>query len=269
MPYRRYGRRRRSTRRSTRMRRSTRYPRRMRTSKTYSSNSAGGAALRFKRKTFRPRAYLRNAYKVSEGQTRYRSVNTENANITAPTALGQAVLVTVQAIPDQFNLPIGGLILGGMSSNTDDNWAPHVFVRGGKMTIQFCNRFSNLTNVRIKLWLVYAKNTLPADVVTNFTLNPVPSTFDPTVIFNWWQYIKAPVWTSEKILESGDAWIVEKRIPAFKYPQWQSAQSGYLSKMPFWMFSIEPTQAGVAASVTDVMYGHNLSFSGDTNGITY
>lgn len=241
----------------------------MRKNKTYSSNSAGGAALRFKRKKFSPRTFIKRAYRESDGETKYRSFGTSTANITAPTAIGSCVVANLQAIPDNFMTFAGGLVLGGNTSNADDNWAPKIFVRGGTMTLSFCNRFSNLTNVRIKVWLVKARNVLPASINSAYTATGVASSFDPTTQFTWWQLIHAPFFTSEKILESGDAWTVEQRIKPFMMPQWQAAQTGYLSNMPWWIWSIEPTQAGVAAAVTDVVRGINLSFSGDINGATY
>lgn len=236
---------------------------------TYSANSGGATALRFKKKTFRPRGFIRRAYRESDGETRYRSFSAGSGNVTAPTTLGTAVISNVQAIPDNFMTTAGGLVLGGGITNVDDNWAPKIFVRGGVMSMTFCNRLANLTNVRIKVWLVKARNVLPASVNTAFSATGVASSFDPTTQFTWWQIIQAPFMTTEKILEPGDAWTIEQRIKPFMMPQWQSFQTGYLSNMPWWIFQVEPCQAGVAAAVVDWTRGNNLSFSGDINGPTY
>lgn len=240
-----------------------------RRTKNYSSNSTGGAALRFKKKRFRPRSYLRNAYKASEEQTKYRSFGTGTINTTIPTALGTCVVENIQAIPDNFMLTTGGLVLGvGSTVTADDSWAPKLFVRGGTATISFTNRLANATNVRIKLWMCRGRNVDPARVNTQYTFTGVASTFDPTTEFTWYQSITAPFFSSEKILEVGDSWTTEQRIKPFGHNQWQTQQTDYLSHMPWWIWSIEPCQVA-AAAVVDIVYGHNLSFTGDMNNEAY
>jgi len=236
--------------------------------KTYSSNSTGGAALRFKKRRFRPRTYLRTAYKASEGQTKYRSFATSTINTTVPTALGTCVVESIQAIPDNFMFTTGGLVLGTGTVTSDDSWAPKLMVRGGTATISFTNRLTNATNLRIKVWMCTARNVDPARVITDYTATGVASTFDPTTQFTWYQTINAPFFTSEKILELGDSWTVEQRIKPFMHAQWQTQQTGYLTKLPWWIWTIEPCQVAAGATV-DIVYGHNMSFAGDLNGEAY
>lgn len=234
----------------------------------YSSNSTGGGGLQYKKKRFNPKRFIRSAYKASDDETKYRSVGCNTINSTVPTVLGTINLECIQAVPDNFMLSAGGVVLGTGSVTTDDEWAPRIFVRGGQQQITFCSRLANATNVKIRLWLVQARNVAPVEVNNYFTATGGPSTFDPTSGFVWYQVIRAPTFHSDKILEPGDAWTVEQRIRPFSYPQWQSQQASYLSNMHWWVWTLEPTQVAAQALV-DIVYGHNLTFSGDLNGGAY
>lgn len=213
---------------------------------------------------------IKRAWNNGLTETKYRSYSASATLLIAPTAIATANIGFVPGLADNFHLPAGGLQLGTNASVADDTWAPKLFVRGGTMTINFCNRFSNLTNVRIKLWLVYARNVPVARINTQYGgITNVASSWDPTVPFDWWETVHAPIYQTEKILESGDAWTVERRLRAFMFPQWFAAQANYLTRMPYWIFSVEPTQSGVAAATVDVSRGYNLSFTGDLNGPSY
>lgn len=240
----------------------------MRKNKTYSSNTSGGLALRFKRRKFTPRTFIRRSYKASEEQTKYRTLDTANANVTVPTALGTCNVVTLQAIASNFQFTTGGLVLGTGTVTSDDSWGPRLFIRGGMINIMFCNRLANATNVRIKLWLCHARNVEPATVNTAYTLTGVASSFDPTVLFSWYKVIRAPILHYDKILELGDSWTVEHRVKPFSWPQWDEQQTAAPTSLPWWIFTVEPCQVAAAASV-DVTYGYNMSFTGDLNGEAY
>lgn len=251
------------------MRKRTSYRKRwMKKNKTFSSNTSGGQSLRFKRRRFNPRTYIRRSYMASEEQTKYRTASTANANITVPTTLGTCNLINIQAISRQFMFTTGGLVLGTGTVTSDDSWAPKLFVRGGTLSIMFTSRLANATNVKVRCWLAHARNVEPATVNTAYTLTGVTSTFDPTLLFNWYKIIRAPIFHSEKILEQGDAWTVEHRVKPFAFNQHEEQQTGSPTSLPWWIFTVEPCQVAAAAAI-DVTYGFNMAFSGDLNGEAY
>lgn len=240
----------------------------MRKNKTFSSNTGGGGGLRFKRKSFRPRSFLRTAYKASEGQTKYRSAASATINATVPTALGTCNMIPAQALQTNFMFTTGGLVLGSGTVTSDDSWAPKLMIRGGTLSIMFANRLANATNVKIKVWLCHARNVDPGVLNAAFAQSGASSMVDPTCLFGWEKVIRAPIFNAEKILELGDSWTVEHRLRPFMYSQWQEQQVGATTSLPWWIFTVEPCQVAAAAAV-DVVYGHNMSFAGDLNGEAY